>query len=83
MPAIDTVGLSGNTHGIASGDLEVVNCTFKYPSRPDQVILNEYNLKVCWLCGYYKRTYMCRPLEFCWSEFRKKCEAPARMQGVF
>lgn len=46
-PAIDAVGSSGNTHGTAEGEIEVVGCTFKYPSRPDQIILNEYSLKVC------------------------------------
>jgi ABC-type multidrug transport system fused ATPase/permease subunit len=45
-PAIASESPAGLKEGVAKGAIEVKNIVFKYPSRPNQIILNDYNLKV-------------------------------------
>lgn len=46
-PAIASESPAGEKEDVSKGNIEVKNIVFKYPSRPDQTILNDYNLKVC------------------------------------
>jgi ATP-binding cassette subfamily B (MDR/TAP) protein 1 len=45
-PAIQSDSPDGQRPSACQGDIEVKDIVFKYPSRPNQIILNGYDLKV-------------------------------------
>lgn len=53
-PVIDSTSDAGMVFGPAKGEIEVKDIMFKYPSRPNQTILDGYSLKVC--LGFFLRS---------------------------
>ncbi|PIA62325.1 hypothetical protein AQUCO_00200369v1 [Aquilegia coerulea] len=46
VPEIDTENMEGEIMGSVSGEVELKNIKFAYPSRPESLIFQDFNLKV-------------------------------------